>query len=188
LPNFIDFSRRYTLSRGAKFQLIKKQFDANSCQKTLDCIFESWLPGAEAIGLGLYEKTLNADESARRQKELEGELKREREKNKKLEKNLSDFVSPLFNSAPESDRDREDLIAALRSNAEGLGYSSPAAGVSAGRQKRIETWREEMLKLYKTYGVVEPGDEVEVVEEAILIDGAVSQRGLVRKRKVTKNG
>jgi hypothetical protein len=138
----------------------------------------------------LYDETLDLTktDSEKKRKDLEEVLKWEREKTRKLEKNLNEFVSALLNAKIADDQGQADLIDDLKTRAQVMGYSSPSSRFSVANKKKLETWREEMLESYTTYGVVNIGDEVEIIEEAVLIDGIVSQRGRVRKKRIPHNG
>jgi hypothetical protein len=50
-------------------------------------------------------------------------------------------------------------------------------------EPNVLTWRKEMEDLYEKFGSIEPGQHVRVEREAVVQEGRVLRRGLVRKAR-----
>jgi hypothetical protein len=91
---------------------------------------------------------------------------------------VGEFTAALLRANISTDQKRQDLIAELKGSAEVMGYSSPVEG--------FKIWKEEMRERFETFGIVRPGDEVEIVEQPVMKDGSVSKKGTVRKMRISK--
>jgi hypothetical protein len=166
--------------------LIKKEFDAESCEKTLRHIYESWLAAVDIMSMIFYEAEIarllsspgTEQERKEERNEMEEELKQELESARKDRKKTVEFMTALLRADVSTDQKRQDLIAELKSSAEVMGYSSPA--------EEFRIWGEEMLERFETFGVVRLGDDVDIVEQPVMAGSSVIKKGMVRKRRISK--
>jgi hypothetical protein len=162
--------------------LIKKEFNAESCKKTLRHIYENWLAAVDVVGMSFYEseivRLLSSSEAEQERNRLEEELKQALESARKYRKKVGEFMAALLRADISTDRKRQDLIAELKGSAEVMGYSSSVEG--------FRIWGEEMRERFETFGIVRFGDEVEIVEQPVMEGSSVSKKGMVRKRRISK--
>jgi hypothetical protein len=174
--------------------LIVKEFDESASRTKLKYIFSNWLIGVDAAGVALYEEAvvrpLAGAEASQNMEKIETELNREKDKTAKSEKEWGKFIAVLLNGKIGTDQERIDLLEDLKGRVEEMGYSSLAAdvGQSTPSEKTVKTtiWREDMLEMYRPFGIIKDGDEVEILKEAVLKGGIVIAKGNVMKRENRK--
>ncbi|GHV41130.1 hypothetical protein FACS1894187_22650 [Synergistales bacterium] len=155
----------------------QERFNDVQYQECLYGAYSNWLLSVELVGSSIMESIPceeNIDNPV---------VSAEKEKIPDDSRNIAHLVNILLAPA-DTDQEKVVLLKVMKSAAGGMGYSRVRPDDAVGAEQKL-LWREELRERYKTFGLVEAGDEIEVVEDALLKDGVVTEKGLVRRRKGT---
>ncbi|MBN1997864.1 hypothetical protein JW935_09955 [candidate division KSB1 bacterium] len=96
----------------------------------------------------------------------------------------ADYLHKLYFASPES---LPDVVAEMITRAHNLGIEGLAGEPAflSGKDTVAEelVWNSELVKFYRTFGVIEAGDRVFVEEKPVIREGKVIKMGLVRKKR-----